>query len=225
VNQENPFQFTDADLLARLKNTEDHFVERKTFGDSKDWLRTVVAFANSAPPGFPCILFIGVRDNGDLQGIGDNLDKMQKTLGDRLANAYPRIPYFVKTISDGEKQALAVIVSGSSSRPHFAGPPFVRRGSHTHEMSAEEYRETFAFQNSKAARILEYRGKVVTVVNVRPSDGNITLWPSGVTVAYCDQHYVTLQQSPSGKRFSFPLEQVRVNFDDERNCLKIEILR
>jgi Schlafen, AlbA_2 len=225
VTQENPFQFTDRELLAKLKNTEDNFVERKTFGDDKDWLRTTVAFANSAPVGFPCILFIGVRDAGDFQGGDVNLDTLQRKLNGRLANAYPRIPYFVKTISEGEKEALAVIVSGSPSRPHFAGPPFVRRGSHTHEMSAEEYQEASAFQNSKAARILEYKDKVVSVVNVRPSDQYTTLWPSGVIVVYCDQHYVTLQQSPGGRRSSFPLEMVRLNFDDERNCLKIEILR
>ena len=44
---------SDADLLARLKNFKDHFVERKTSGDKRDWLKTVVAFANSAPNGYP----------------------------------------------------------------------------------------------------------------------------------------------------------------------------
>ncbi len=188
-------------------------------------MRTAVAFANSAPLGFPCVLFIGVRDNGDFQESGVNLETLQEKLNKRPANAYPHIPYFVKTISNGEKQALAVIVAGSPDRPHFAGAPFIRRGAHTHVMSAQEYQEALAFQNSKAARILEYKGKVVTVVNVRPRDGNISLWPGGVTISYCDQHYVTLRQSPSGKRFSFPLEMVRLNFDDEHSCLKLEIMR
>jgi hypothetical protein len=38
---------TDADLLLKLKNFEDNFVERKTCGDGKNWLRAVVGFANS----------------------------------------------------------------------------------------------------------------------------------------------------------------------------------
>lgn len=183
-----------------------------------------MAFADSAPVGFSYVLFIGVRDNGDLQGGNQNLDTMQQKLNKRLTNPYPRIPYFVKVVSEGGKVAFAVIVSGSASRPHFSGAPFIRRGSHTFEMSPEEYSEALAFQNSKAARILESRGKVVSLVNVRPSDGNVTLWPSGVRLAYCGQHYVTLQQNV-GNRISSPLGQVRLNFDDEANILKIEILR
>jgi len=40
---------TERDLIGRLRNFEDQFVERKTSGDSKDWLKTVIGFANSAP--------------------------------------------------------------------------------------------------------------------------------------------------------------------------------
>ncbi len=223
--QLNPFPFTQAELLARLRNTEDHFVERKTFGDDDyDWLRTAVAFANSAPDGFPCVLFIGVRDDGRLQGGSTNLDTLQRKLNRRLARAYPRIPYYVKTISDGPRQALAVIVPGSSSRPHFAGPPFVRRGSHTHEMSVEEYREALAAQHSKAARILQFKGKSVKVVNIHPTHGTEFEWGDPTSVAYCDQHYVTIDYGV-GNRTSIPLEQVRLSFDDRTNRLKIEILR
>jgi hypothetical protein len=61
-------QLSDADLLARLKNFEDHFVERKTIGDQKDWKKTAVAFANSAPIGYPAVLYIGARENGQIEG-------------------------------------------------------------------------------------------------------------------------------------------------------------
>ena len=67
---------TDQDILLRLNSFEDAFVERKTASDSKDWLKTVVAFANSAPVGDPAILFIGVRNNGDIEE-GTNLDSLQ----------------------------------------------------------------------------------------------------------------------------------------------------
>jgi hypothetical protein len=32
--------FSEAELISRLNNFEDHFVERKSAGDSKDWLKT-----------------------------------------------------------------------------------------------------------------------------------------------------------------------------------------
>jgi predicted HTH transcriptional regulator len=60
-------ELSDADLLSKLKNCEDAFVERKTAADNKDWLKTVVAFANSTPIGYPAVLFIGVKDEGTIE--------------------------------------------------------------------------------------------------------------------------------------------------------------
>ena len=105
-------EITDADLLLRLTNYEDHFVERKTSGDSKDWLKTVVGFANSTPIGYPAVLYIGVRDNGEIEE-GVNLDSMQKTLGKKLEDAYPTIYYIPKVLVKDAKQFVAVIVPGS----------------------------------------------------------------------------------------------------------------
>ncbi|HEY4843590.1 MAG TPA: hypothetical protein VIH78_16595 [Terriglobales bacterium] len=47
---------TEADLPARMKNFEDHLVERKTVRDEKAWKKTAVAFANSVPVGLPAVL-------------------------------------------------------------------------------------------------------------------------------------------------------------------------
>jgi predicted HTH transcriptional regulator len=52
-----------------MRNFEDHFVERKTAKDEKDRLKTVVAFANSAPFGYPSILFIGVKNSGEIERL------------------------------------------------------------------------------------------------------------------------------------------------------------
>jgi predicted HTH transcriptional regulator len=60
-------ELTDADLLGKLRNFEDTFVARKTVGDSKDWLKTIVAFANSTPAGYPSVLFIGAKDDGTIE--------------------------------------------------------------------------------------------------------------------------------------------------------------
>lgn len=97
-----------------------------------------MAFANSAPIAYPCVLYIGVRDSGVIEDKQLNLDSVQKTLNRMLQDACPRVAYLPKIITDGQKQALAVIVPGSILRPHFAGPSYVRMGSETFEASASQ---------------------------------------------------------------------------------------
>ena len=63
-----------------MTNFEDHMVERKTVADMNDALKTVVAFANSAPIGYPCVLYIGVRDDGSFETKFQDFDKLQKQL-------------------------------------------------------------------------------------------------------------------------------------------------
>ncbi len=114
-------ELTEADLLARMKNFEDHLVERKVVSDDKDWRKTAVAFANSVPIGVPAILYIGVRDNGEIETPQRNLDETQKKFNARMQRVFPRIAYIPKIISRNGQQALAVIIPGSELRPHFAG--------------------------------------------------------------------------------------------------------
>ena len=82
-------EISDQDLLLRLQSFEDAFVERKTCGDSKDWLKTVVAFANSTPVDYPAVLFVGVKDDGTPEEKPVDLDSLQRTLSKQLTNAYP----------------------------------------------------------------------------------------------------------------------------------------
>ncbi len=93
------YEIRDQDLLLRLRNFEDNFVERKTIGDKTDWLRTTVAFANSLPVGFPGILFIGVRNDGTIEGTA-NLESLQKTVNDILNSAYPPIYRLTRVLSE-----------------------------------------------------------------------------------------------------------------------------
>jgi Putative DNA-binding domain len=79
---------TDDDLLRRMRNFEDHFVERKTANDTKDILKTIVAFANSAPVGFPAILYMGVKDSGEIETPQRDLDKLEKEVNKKLQNTY-----------------------------------------------------------------------------------------------------------------------------------------
>ena len=91
-------EISDHDLLLRLRSFEDAFVERKTSADSKDWLKTIVAFANTAPVGYPAVLFIGVKDDGTPEGNQVNLDSLQKTLSEHVAKAYPPISTTCPTV-------------------------------------------------------------------------------------------------------------------------------
>jgi predicted HTH transcriptional regulator len=60
------------------KNFEDHLVERKTVKDEKDWKKSTVAFANPVPVGLPAVLYIGVRNNSEVDTPQANLDEIQK---------------------------------------------------------------------------------------------------------------------------------------------------
>ncbi len=212
---------SDADLLARLKNFEDHLVERKTIKDEKDWKKTAVAFANSAPVGIPAVLFIGVRDNGEIEAPQRDLDEAQKKFNVHMERVYPRIAYVPKIISDEGRQALAVIIPGSEHRPHFAGLAYVRKGSESLDASEQQFDELMAQRNSKAARILQSKGKNITVF-VRSEHSEIP-WPKSTTLIDCDQFYVTIQRVPHEPPSSFPLSRVEINFDNLRKTLQLEI--
>lgn len=159
-------EITDADLLLRLTNYEYHFVERKTGGDSRDWLKTGVGFANSAPIGYPAVLYIGVKDGGAVED-SVNLDSLQKTFGKKLEDAYPPIYYMTKVLAKDGKQFLAIIVPGSEDRPHFAGPSYIRAGSETKIASEPQFQELITQRQSKAYEILKWKDKQATVDYMR----------------------------------------------------------
>ena len=87
-----------------------------------------MAFANTAPVGYPAVLFIGAKDDGTPEGKQVNLDSLQKTLSEYVAKAYPPIYWLPHSLDVNGGQVLAVIVPGSSARPRFAGQSYVRKG-------------------------------------------------------------------------------------------------
>ncbi len=211
----------EADLLARMKNFEDHLVERKTIKDEKDWKKTAVAFANSVPVGLPAVLFIGVRDSGEIETPQKDLDEAQKKFNVQMERVYPRIAYVPKIINDNGQQALAVVIPGSELRPHFAGLAYVRLGSETRNASEQQFDELVSQRNSKAARILRWKGQKITVF-VRSEDSEVP-WPKSTTLEDCDQFYVTIQAVSHEPASSFPLSRVEINFDNLRKTLQLEI--
>jgi hypothetical protein len=227
-------ELKDEDILLRLTNFEDAFVERKSTGDMRDLLKTAVAFANSTPIGYPSILFYGVTDKGVPEGKA-NLDSLEKTISEKLAEAYPPIYYLPKVFSVDGKQFLAVIIPGSDNRPHFAGQSYIREGSQTKGASEQQFERLVAERNSMAREILKWKGNQITV-KVPPYQymmGGTTCWEKGYThsafVSDCNQFYVTLRVIMSKedvRTVALPLSKVEVSFDTTgagRLCLIINV--
>jgi|SRR5271157_4990099 len=229
----------DSDLLLRLRDTEDQFVERKPFSDSKDWLKTTVAFANSTPIDYPAVLFIGVRDDGSPDKahrsttepfVPYDLDSIQESFSEKVNKAYPYIYRFSKVLRVDDTEVLAIVIPGSAKRPHFAGPSYVREGSKSVEASDRQFETLIAGRNSKAHQILKWKGKPITLVEVYPALPGPVEWPalpgpivnqSERVVVDCDQFCVTLEEDPA-RRVSFPLERVGISRDNEKGRLQLE---
>jgi predicted HTH transcriptional regulator len=218
-------EMSDTDLLSRLVNFEDHFVERKTVADQKDWLKAVVAFANSAPVGMPCILYIGVKDDGQFETKTANFDSVQKTLNQMLQKTYPRVPYLPKIITDGKSTALAVIVYGSEQRPHFSGPSYIRRGSETFEASAEQFDSLIAIRSAKVYFLRQHIGELVTVVNISELGNGTTMrgnWTIVPKIVDCNQCWLTLQ-GPNQEQQCFIPRDVDITYSPAHKRLMLEI--
>ena len=219
-------QLSDADLLARMRDFEDHLVERKTVKDEKDWKKTAVAFANSVPIGLAAVLYIGVRDNGQIETPQANLDEIQKKFNGQMQRVYPRVPYVPKIVSDNGQQALAVIIPGSELRPHFAGLAYVRRGSESIEASEQQFVELVASRTAKSSEILKWKDKVITVHELRVERAMQALGRIGSTremfVRDCNSFYVTLRDGNQQKS-SYPLRNVDISFDHQKGRLALEI--
>jgi len=209
-------EISDHDLFLKLRSFEDAFVERKTSADSKDWLKTIVAFANTAPVGYPAVLFIGVKDDGTSEGKQVNLDSLQKTLSEHVAKAYPPIYYLPHSLDVNGGQVLAVIVPGSSARPHFAGQSYVREGPKSVVASKEQFDRLIAARNSKTYRILEWKDKPIVKGNIRRGEQRPSSFGSA-TIADCNQFWVTLKMGSD--LFALPLERVELSFDYNQNTL------
>ncbi len=80
--------------------------------------------------------------------------------------------------------------------------------------------------DEKVAAILSHKGKTVTVMNHPKSgryQGSDSYWPYETIVADCNSLFVTLKDSAG--EYSFPLDQVDVNFDNEKKRLRLQIDR
>ncbi len=214
---------TRAELLERLQRPEDNFVERKPQGVNRsDIRRTLVAFANSLSAGGEAVLFIGVRDNGEIEGCA-NVDAKQKDVRSAGGECYPPISPICEVLQVDGLDVLAVVVGATADRPHFSGAAYVRRGSESVAASKEIFDDLVHSRNSRAAAVLELKGQVVTVISLRHKLGQVRhISDSGYReraecrVEHADAQVVRLVVLATCQTATEPLEHVTVHYDHER---------
>jgi Putative DNA-binding domain len=217
---------TRQELLKILDRSEDNFVERKPArANAKEIRQTLVAFANSVPEGREAVLFIGVHDNGSIEGC-PSPDSTQKLIADICSQqCYPPIAFKCEVLEE-HQNVVAVMVPVSRDRPHFSGPAFVRKGATSKAASREMFDELVYSRTSKVAALLKLRDAhaVITVVGIghklgavdQISDRNYKE-AAECKVIGCDPHSVHLFKIGSHLNFSEPLDHVHVSHDHEKH--------
>jgi Putative DNA-binding domain len=213
---------TDEALLLKLRGTEHDFVERKSRSQTGDWRQVAVAFANSAPIGWPAVLFVGVDDSGLPQQGPEKLEDLSKSVAGTLEWVYPPIYFDIRPLRVGDRACLAVVIPGSENRPHFAGKSYVRVGPEVREASEDQFEALIASRTSKARKIQEWIGKEVSWLDRKlHMDGYAT---GRITVRGCNAHYATFEGwADAGVTTvrSEPLSRFELGFDHSRQRLQI----
>jgi predicted HTH transcriptional regulator len=114
-----------------------------------------------AQSGFGGALFIGVKDDGTVQDA-ENFESIQRKITRKINEAYPQIYTQQKMLQKSDKTFLAAIILGSTVRPHFTGPAYVRQGSDSVPASEKRFDELIAQRNSKAYAIQRWKGLRIT---------------------------------------------------------------
>ena len=214
-------ELNEADLLARMRNFEDHIVERKVVKDEKDWKKTAVALQTQSQSAYlPCSTSV-FGTPAKSKRHSKTWTRSRRSSIDTWKRSTPGSPMSRRSSLTMDAQALAVVIPGSESRPHFAGLSYVRRGSESIESSEEQFSELISQRNSKTALLLQSKGKNVTVF-IRTGDSEIP-WPTSTVLVECNQFYVTLKKFDHEPAHSFPLSRVEISFDNLRNTLQLEI--
>jgi len=223
----NPIEtLSDEALFIRLRDTEHDFVERKPLAQKGDWLQAAVAFANSAPIGWPAVLFVGVDDAGvPQQKDAEKLESLAVSVAGILAHAYPSIYFDIRPLHLETGSCLAVIIPGSSNRPHFAGKSYVRVGPQTKEASEEQLSELIAQRSSIGWELLQSAGKQVTwTIRAPYLNGSVRESESEATIITCNAHFLTVRiGNQNAPLSSFPLGWLELGFDHRSKRLRVYV--
>jgi hypothetical protein len=188
-------------------------------------VKTVVAFANSLEPNQEGVLFIGATDKGQIESNLANLDKLQKTFSEKMQSVYPPVYYTTKIVSADGRECLAVIVPGSSAKPHYAGPLYLRDGSQTVVATGERHDAMLALRLGKTRELQRWVGKSITlrIISRRQGMGYaLDQSEHDAAVLACNQFYLTLKFN--NRQWSYPLSRFDIAYDHVRDRLEIELL-
>src|ERR1700733_5394947 len=146
------------------------------------------------------------------------------TVNQEINRAYPPIYRVCKVLRDDTAgRFLAVIIPGSSQRPHFAGKSYVRVGPRTEEASEAQFNVLIAERTAKAYKIREWIGKEIAFA--RFQQGILMSWRA--ELRGCTQHYATVvvhwNSASTSKAISYPLNRIEISFNDEMECLQLEV--
>ena len=218
-------------LISLLTQPESAFLERKLQTVNPRIIRrTVVAFANSLTAGEEAVLFIGVRDDGSIEGCS-NPDSLQKAVREICdEQCYPSLTHKIFVLHEANN-AIAVVVVGDQNGPHFAGPAFVRRGSSSVVASQHVFNELVYSRNSKAAALIKMKNNH-TIIRLTGSrygreEGRRLMVGSVPSVeckvSECNANFVTFATLATGEKISQPLESVSISYDHEKWCPRIVV--
>jgi hypothetical protein len=214
---------TRDELLRRLSDHEDNFIERKLDGvHDRDIRKTVVAFANSVTPDRAGILFIGIADNGNVVGC-INPDDKQKKVRKACDDCFPAIKFVSEVLSISGRSVVAVIVPFSPDKPHFSAPAYVRRGSESIAASSAALDQLIYSRSSKLAEIQRHVGQIVTVISLAHRLGQVRIVhdkgyreTSECRILECDPHAIRLQNISTNEICSEAFDRIELTRDEEK---------
>jgi len=201
---------SEDDLIRKLSDTEDNFIERKLVKDHRGWLNTAVAFANSCPIGFPGVLFVGVDNDGNVEPHNTPVDfeRLQKSISERISDAWPPIYHYSQALKKDGAEFVAVLIPCSELRPHFAGPSYIRVGPETRKVSEQQFDALIAQRSSKVRALQQLIGKDVFWYSLKdaPFGGG-----GRGKILDCNQFFLTI--SGEGYQRCFPVNWIEISFE------------
>jgi Putative DNA-binding domain len=210
---------SEQDLIRKLSDTENNFIERKTAKDSHGWLKTAVAFANSCPVGQPGILYVGVDDGGDVIKHSDDLETIQKNVSASIGKAWPPIYFVTHILNVDGLEFIAVVIYGSPSRPHFSGPAYIRVGPESRDASEQQYDVLIAQRSSKYRALHGLIGQPI----LWSYKDNLHRTPGAGILSECTQFWIIVKANTY--EMAFPLDWVLVSFEPRKNSYLLIISR
>lgn len=219
---------TDEEIRARYSDSEDGWTERKEANQTDEIRKTLVAFANSLPDGQSAILFVGVANSGETKGV-KNLDSSQNSITRSAREwCYPPIQHTIRVLEIDGKTILAVVIFPSKTKPHFAGPAFIRRGHRSEAASDELFDELIAARSSRAWPLIQAkeRGERVLVFFWTHGRANRSVGPAPLPdseILEITPQYASFQPK-TGPPVSGSWDRIDVSRSNiEENRLKVDI--